>query len=407
MKMHGFSVSLKREVSGPGSVATWVKLESNGIANLDSLTGDSGDIVIPDINSNINIVSNVSGLSFVGTVANNSLTLTSTGSGADVIETITGNTGGPIEPLSGNINVIGDNIGVTVVGNPLTNTLEISLVGGGDAAEDFPTDAGIASSILGVLNINAGNSTQHAGSSVSFSAPGPSNTVQLNVTDINQNIIIGESAGNATISGTNNTILGLASGSDLTSGGVNTFVGTNVGELLTTGDHNTLLGYQAGENYTSSESSNVLINSGGILGESHVLRVGRATGIGVGYLNKSFIQGIVGVTPDTADGIPVFIGSDGQLGTVGAGGSTFIQTLTGDGSVVVSPLAGNINIIGDGATAAVTANPGTHTLTISAIGGGGGTLNDLVGDDSVVVVPAAGMINVIANQAAQMDVDLQ
>ena len=102
-------VSLKRQVTGPGSIATWVKLESGGISALDELTGNTGGPITPDNNANINIV--------------------------------------------------GDGIGITITGNPATNTLTASLVGGGGGgASSFPTDFGTAPQIGGVLNIKAGNS---------------------------------------------------------------------------------------------------------------------------------------------------------------------------------------------------------------------------------------------------------
>lgn len=45
------------------------------------------------------------------------------------VESLTGNTGGPVDPLDGNINIVGDG-NVVVTGNPATNTLTISASGG-------------------------------------------------------------------------------------------------------------------------------------------------------------------------------------------------------------------------------------------------------------------------------------
>ena len=50
---------------------------------------------------------------------------------------------------------------------------------------------------------------------------------------------------------------------------------------------------------------------------------------------------------------------------LGSGGAGPITTLTGNSGGAVAPSAGNINILGSGILA-VTGNPGTHTLTISA-----------------------------------------
>lgn len=316
-----------------------------------------------------------------------------------VVETLTGNTGGPVGPDgSNNINVIGDGVGITIVGNPGTNTLVASLIGGGDAAETFITDSGTATPSGGVINVITNNSANHAGSSVLFSGSG--NTVELHVTDGNNNTIIGLSAGNLTLTGSENTVLGTSSAAALTSGTLNTIMGYEAGVVLTTGTHNTLLGFNAGTNYSSSESNNILIHSGGVTTESNVLRIGTGTGTGTGQLNESFISGIHGITPGTADGIPVFIGSAGQLGTVGSGGSTFIQTVTGNTGGAVPPSAGNINIVGDGTTIEITGNPGTNTLTVVGLGGGGGTLTQLSGDTGFAL-PTAGIIDVITNNAAQ------
>lgn len=48
--------------------------------------------------------------------------------------------------------------------------------------------------------------------------------------------------------------------------------------------------------------------------------------------------------------------------------SDIVTTLTGDTGGAVSPTANNINILGDGVSIAISGNPGTSTLTISATG---------------------------------------
>lgn len=333
-------------------------------------------------------------------------------SGLGIIQTLTGNTGGAVPPASGNINIIGDGTTATVVGNPGTNTLTISATG---QSSSFPTDSGTATPSVGVLNIIAGKSTLHSGSSVSFFGSG--NTVELNVTDSHLNTIIGNGAGNATITGTDNTALGTESAEGLTTGSNNVFVGFGSGAIVTTGSsntilgatsgpalstgtNNTLIGASAGSAYASSESNNIIINSPGTLGESNALHIGAGTGTSTRQLNKTFISGIVGITPATADGVPVFIGSLGQLGTVGSGGSTLVSTITGNTGGAVSPSSGNINIVGDGTTIQITGNPATHTLTVVGLGGGGSDVNILAGD-SGTANPVAGTINVITNNASR------
>jgi hypothetical protein len=57
----------------------------------------------------------------------------------------------------------------------------------------------------------------------------------------------------------------------------------------------------------------------------------------------------------------------GSYGPIGGGGGT-VNTLTGNTGLAVSPLLGNINLVGDGTTITIAGNPGTHTLTASVIG---------------------------------------
>lgn len=101
-------------------------------------------------------------------------------------------------------------------------------------------------------------------------------------------------------------------------GGQNTSIGGSTLYNLTTGIDNTCLGYLTGLNYTGGESSNIIIggNTRGTLGESHVLRIGTATGTGDYEINATYIQGIFGKTVSVVTGIPVVIDSTGLMGTV-------------------------------------------------------------------------------------------
>lgn len=319
--------------------------------------------------------------------------------GASIIETVTGNTGGPVSPAAGNINIVGDGTTIQITGNPGTNTLTVVGLGGGGGDLSILTgDTGSATAAGGTINVITDNAAQAAGSSVLFS--GTSNTLTLQVSDANNNTLIGDTAGNATLTGTKNTSLGVLSATALTTGVNNAFLGYGSGTALTTGSYNTLLGYLAGSAYTTTEASNISINATGTIADSHTLRIGAGTGTGLAQLNKAFVSGIRGITPATADGIPVFIGSAGQLGTVGNGGSTMIQTVTGNTGGAVSPALGNINIVGDGTTIEITGNPGTNTLTVVGLGGGGGDLSILTGDVGSATA-AAGTINVITNNTIQ------
>jgi hypothetical protein len=331
--------------------------------------------------------------------------------GSTIIQTVTGNSGGAVSPAAGNLNIVGDGTTIQITGNPGTNTLTVVGLGGGGGDLSILTgDSGSATASGGTINVITGNSSQDAGSSVLFDGSG--NTIQLEVTDAGHNTLIGFQSGNATLTGTNNTGLGSGALTDLTTGSANTCLGTSSGNLLTTGSSNVIIGASAGDgittgtnniifgisagsNYASSESNNISIGSSGIAAESNVLRIGQATGTGSGQINQVFIAGIRGTTPATNNGIPVFINSLGQFGTVGSGGTSLISTVTGNTGGAVSPAAGNINIVGDGTTIQITGNPGTNTLTVVGLGGGGGDLSILTGDFGSATA-SGGTINVKA-----------
>lgn len=364
-------------------------------------------------------------------------------SSASVVETLTGNTGGPVGPdVTNTINVVGDTTTINIAGNPGTNTLTVSA--SGSIATSYVEDTGTAVPIAGVLHINgtggitttgatnvvtidgsgivsttvytedtgtatpsANNlnvfggtasrdiNTSGSGSTIhidlnnaitlgdlsTIAAGSPAITVasgDIELTASNQaaatnqmirfktntgqdgnismflnSVFIGQLAGNTTMtpgvaifnvgigagsmanvttsasstgvgygslgtltSGNGNTCIGYLSGSLITIGLGNTCIGDGTGNVLVSGNRNTLLGQLAGAAYTSSESDNVAINSGGVVGESNVLRIGSATGGGVTQLNKAFISGIRGITTGNADAVAVLVDSANQLGTV-------------------------------------------------------------------------------------------
>jgi hypothetical protein len=77
------------------------------------------------------------------------------------------------------------------------------------------------------------------------------------------------------------------------------------------------VGFGAGESTTGNDS--IFLGSGadGVAGDSNVIRIGgTVVGTGSGQQNRTFINGIRGVTTGLADAVPVLIDSAGQLGTV-------------------------------------------------------------------------------------------
>ncbi len=118
--------------------------------------------------------------------------------------------------------------------------------------------------------------------------------------------------------GDENTASGfLALGSN-TTGDENTASGDGALYSNTTGHHNTALGASAGFNATTGDD-NIFIGSGalGAAADTHTIRIGGTTvGTGTRQQNRTFVNGIRGVTTGVADAVGVMIDSSGQLGTV-------------------------------------------------------------------------------------------
>src|SRR5690606_26215280 len=276
-------------VSVTNNVATWVHFGSGGAGFLHTLTGNSGGPVPPDVNDNIDVIGDVNvGITIAGNAGANTLTVT-TVSGSHIGETITGDSGGAVPfDAAGNINLVGGT-DIDIAGNPGTNTLTVTFTGSGTGASDFVTDDGTATEVASVINVITNHAVLNCGSSVLFSGFG--NTVILDVTDADNNTLIGREAGNAPPLGDNNTSLGYESLTSLTSGNDNVAIGSSAmadattafntvaigaGALgnLVSGGGNIAIGALAGTNYTGAETGNILIDDSGVVGESNTIRIG-------------------------------------------------------------------------------------------------------------------------------------
>jgi len=305
-------------------------------------------------------------------------------SGTGVGKTITGDTGGALSPTAGNWNIIGQD-GITTHGAVSTLTItprgagvanmflgqgagNLTLSGSGNVSYGADTCPNITTGDENVcIGFNAGNDITTGDSNICMgNDAGMSITTGLNNVAIgagalrtaigtNENTAVGTnalslstgtacvavgaaaaanaSAGNGTTAigwnalsnstGATNTAVGFNSLSDVTSGVNNTGIGESSGTGLLTGSYNIFIGSTSGMNYNGAESSNILINNAGVVGESHVMRLG-IQGSGNGGIINTFVAGIVGITVSNA--VPVMIDSTtGQLG-VGVGTSTLVTT---------------------------------------------------------------------------------
>lgn len=265
-------------------------------------------------------------------------------SGANGILTITGDSGGAVGPLLGNVNLVaGAGSGLSVVGNPGTYTLTIAGTGGGSVINQIDGDTGY---VTGPTVSIKGNAT--AGSTVEFIGDNAT-AMTFNVTDADNNTLVGSNSGNGTLSGFTNTGLGRSalhglttgsfntslggiSGSSLTTGDSNVFVGFSAGDQLTTGNTNIAVGNLAAFSYIGAESSNICIGHQGVLGESNTLRIG-TNGSTSGRQNRCFIAGIDGV--DVGSVATVVTENANQLGTA---------VITAGSGITVTPSANAITI---------------------------------------------------------------
>jgi len=126
-----------------------------------------------------------------------------------------------------------------------------------------------------------------------------------NTTD-SENTANGYQALASLTTGTGNTAIGSGAGSSLTTGSDNIFIGDGAGTLLTTGSHNILIRAEIAGTILHELGHNIGLGHDIYATDQDVIRIGD------GHV-ATFIAGINGV--DKSTGSPVFIDSNGQLGT--------------------------------------------------------------------------------------------
>lgn len=216
---------------------------------------------------------------------------------------------------------------------------------------------------------------------------------------LDSNIFVGETSGNFTLTsgtaknnagfgintlnaltvGISNCMLGAFSGQLITSGSFSCSIGENALSALLTGSYNLALGWHSGQSYTSSESSNILLNNLGTVGESNVLRIGAATGTGNQDLKAAFICGIAGVNVGSV--ATVVTESGDQLGTA---------VLTAGANITITPGANTITI---------AANASSATLNYTGINHASSPYTVLSTDDYISADVTAGVISVLLPNA--------
>lgn len=187
------------------------------------------------------------------------------------------------------------------------------------------------------------------------------------------NIFVGRNSGNLGLTpGVAQSNSGFGAGAlggvGFTTGDGNTAIGaSSLSNAGFNGNYNIAIGAGAvgltgGDNYSGTEASNILLGSDGVVGDSHVMRLGQ-TGSGNGQVSTAFIAGTQGVTP-SGTLQTVVINSSGQLGSAAIPASTITQF-----DVLVGGAANAINSVGPGTAGQVlqsggnAANPAYSTAT--------------------------------------------
>jgi hypothetical protein len=446
-------VSLEGDMSSAGPLATWLPWGGNVGQGILSLEGNTGGKVYGDITANVNVVGTTP-IEVTGDPGTNTLTISSDGT---LATTYTAEDATTATPSGGILNLIGggsSHITTTAVGNTvywdlfnftphapvigslaggltdlgamtngqlvightgadpalatLTAGANITITNGAGSITIASTGGG--SGVTALLGDNgdtaSGNptsllATPTAGSSVAFNGDNAA-TMALQVTDSNDNTLIGLDAGNGTLlgsfntgiggstglaltSGASNLLAGYIAGTGITTGSNNSILGTAAGYRITTGSNNTLLGRSSGSQYTSGESSNILLNNIGVVSENNVMRLG-TSGSGAGQVNTAFVAGTYGVSP-TGTLNTVIINSNGQLGST-AGGTPSTSFITSPATGTATPNNGVLTFAGTGGT---TVSAAGSTVTINSATGGttvGGILSPPhVGFNHQVIAP--------------------
>jgi len=222
----------------------------------------------------------------------------------------------------------------------------------------------------------------HSGYSLSHTGGGRNGFYNLGIGSENQRLVS---------TGYFNTSMGDSCLWSLTTGKSNTAIGAGSLAHIITGSHNVGIGCArvtsgidnyAGKSYTSSESSNIVIQNIGVIGESNKIRIG-TQGSGDGQQDACYIAGIYNTSVGATAGV-VLSDSDSKLGglagaagTVLMGGTkpafstaTYPATVA-KGDVLVASATNVVDIVTGAATAGyvLTANGAGSAPTFQVIPG--------------------------------------
>lgn len=231
-----------------------------------------------------------------------------TGSGNDEITdcyiagTVHADTG--LDVTTGDLTVSSGNVDITAGDINMSNTH--SIIVSGTKYINFYNS--------GLNNIYLGESSGNASVSGQYNAALGSSLQAI--TTGSSNYAIGDNSQNSMTTGDNNVSVGFNMFGSLTTGVANVAVGAGFSfPSLLTGQRNVAIGVTSGTNYTGAESDNLILGSDpGVVGESNVIRIG-LQGTGSNEQNVCYIAGIFGSTVGVS-GVPVVVDNTGLMGTV-------------------------------------------------------------------------------------------
>ncbi len=359
-------------------------------------------------------------------------TFTNSGPGG-FVQTLTGNSGGPVGPLAGNINVVGDTTTINVVGNPATNTLTISASGSG-LVSSITTDDGhvvtptggtikvhgthglnttgtigpntatvainnaITLGDLSVLAANAGAVTATTGDVIitagdltlpNTNTGGTQGIIKFGgnrwISNFNDNHFFGRLAGNTTVTGGNNCGFGDSSLRVVGAGSENSCFGSTSGFNITSGNFNTLIGYQSGGSVTSG-SENCAMGQGSLF---EATTAAQNCAIGAQALetlltgtNNIALGFDCGLSYNSAESNNILIGNSGS---VGENNTLRIGTTGGGASQQNNCYIAGISTVNVGSVASVVSISGDHLGSTTITAG-----------SNITVTPGANTITIAA-----------
>lgn len=251
-------VSREGNSTSMGPLAHWVELTAGGSGTVIGLRDQAGNPVNADVNGYINVIGDNTYIQTVANAGTHTLTI-NLANPTTYVKTLTGNNNTEhVGPIGGDIQVIGDTTTIDIQGDAGTHTLTASVIKGGTVLWTLTgDDSVVVTPLAGNIDVKA---TIYSGSTLQFEGSTP-NTLNLQVTDISDNILIGFGAGNATLVGTgalNNVGTGVLVGHSLNAGHDNSMYGWEAGNHIDDGNLNSLFGSGAGAKITSGNENTAI-----------------------------------------------------------------------------------------------------------------------------------------------------